>query len=154
MKKTLAIIVLLLAALGAGGFAFMQWKANAGSRAEIAQLTEKAAETSKKQEEAAAQAPAPVDAPVVETPEPAVADAAPEEQGPENMFKKDEGRWGSGGVAITGVTLRDANGEAGHVFHTGQPMSIELGIKADKPCDDFVFGIAMFNTEEIGRAHV
>ena len=24
---------------------------------------------------------------------------------------------------------------------------IELGIKADKPCDDFVFGIAMFNTE-------
>ncbi len=106
-----------------------------------------AKEDAKKQEEAAAQAPAPVDAPVVETPEPAVADAAPEEQGPENMFKKDEGRWGSGGVAITGVTLRDANGEAGHVFHTGQPMSIELGIKADKPCDDFVFGIAMFNTE-------
>jgi hypothetical protein len=63
------------------------------------------------------------------------------------MFKKDEGRWGSGGVVITGVTLRDAAGEAGHVFQSGQPMSIELAVKADKPCDDFVFGIAMFNSD-------
>ena len=55
------------------------------------------------------------------------------------MFKKDEGRWGSGGVVITGVTLRDAAGDAGHVFQSGQPMSIELAVKADKPCDDFVF---------------
>ncbi len=52
MKKTLAIIVLLLAAIGAGAFAFMQWKANSGAKAEINELTEKAAESEKKQEEA------------------------------------------------------------------------------------------------------
>mgnify|MGYP003337660812 CR=1 FL=1 len=40
-----------------------------------------------------------------------------------------------------------AAGEAGHVFQSGQPMSIELAVKADKPCDDFVFGIAMFNSD-------
>jgi len=90
------------------------------------------------------------------TPEPAApepAPAAPEgetveaESGPENMFKKDEGRWGSGGISITGVTLRDAAGEAGHVFHSGELVSIELGLKAERAFDDFVFGIAMFNTE-------
>jgi len=73
--------------------------------------------------------------------------ATAEETGPQNMFQANEGRWGSGGVAITGVTLRDKTGEAGHVFHTGEPMSIDLAVKADKPCDDFVFGIAMFNTD-------
>jgi carbonic anhydrase len=52
MKKTLAIIVLLLAALGAGGFAYLQWKANSGARAEIDQLTAKATDTATKQEEA------------------------------------------------------------------------------------------------------
>jgi ABC-type polysaccharide/polyol phosphate transport system ATPase subunit len=67
--------------------------------------------------------------------------------GPQNMFQADEGRWGSGGVAITGVTLRDAAGEAGHVFHSGDLMAIELGLKAERPCDDFVFGVAIFNTE-------
>ncbi|TAK15519.1 MAG: ABC transporter ATP-binding protein [Acidobacteria bacterium] len=78
--------------------------------------------------------------------------SVPEVQGqtpsePQNMFQANEGRWGSGGVTITGVTLRDQTGEAGHVFHSGEPMSIELAVKADKPCDDFVFGIAMFNTD-------
>ena len=92
----------------------------------------------KAQEEIASE-PAPVDAaPVVE---------AEVETGPENMFKKDEGRWGSGGIAITGVTLRDSAGEAGHVFHSGGLLAIEIGLKAERPCDDFVFGVAMFNTE-------
>ncbi|MEI6246362.1 MAG: Wzt carbohydrate-binding domain-containing protein, partial [Acidobacteriota bacterium] len=59
----------------------------------------------------------------------------------------DEGRWGSGGIAIAGVTLRDSAGEAGHVFHSGELLAIEIGLKAERPCDDFVFGVAMFNTE-------
>jgi carbonic anhydrase len=50
MKKTLAIVVLLLAALGAGGFAFMQWKAGTGAKAEISELTEKVTAAEKKQE--------------------------------------------------------------------------------------------------------
>ncbi|MBP8273680.1 MAG: ABC transporter ATP-binding protein [Acidobacteria bacterium] len=97
----------------------------------------------KAQEDAAATPPAPVEAPVVE----AAVEEVAEDTGPENMFKKDEGRWGSGGIAITGVTLRDASGEAGHVFHSGDLVSIELGLKADRAFDDFVFGIAMFNAE-------
>lgn len=52
MKKTIAIIVLLLAALGAGGFAFMQWKAGTGAKAEITELTEKVSAAEKKQEAA------------------------------------------------------------------------------------------------------
>jgi ABC-type polysaccharide/polyol phosphate transport system ATPase subunit len=97
-----------------------------------------AKEDAKVQEEAAASdaAPAP------ETPATAAKD-----QGPQNMFMADEGRWGSGGVTITGVTLRDKAGEAGHVFHSGDLLSIDIGLKADRPCDDFVFGVAMFNTE-------
>jgi ABC-type glutathione transport system ATPase component len=73
--------------------------------------------------------------------------AAEADTGPQNMFQANEGRWGSGGVAITGVTLRDKSGEAGHVFHTGEPMSVELALKAEKQCNDFVFGIAIFNTD-------
>ena len=50
-----------------------------------------AKEDAKAQEEVTAIEPAPVvEAPAVET----------EDQGPQNMFKADEGRWGSGGVAI------------------------------------------------------
>jgi len=91
------------------------------------------------QEDVAASEPAAIEAtPAVE---------AGAETGPENMFKKDEGRWGSGGVAITGVTLRAADGEAGHVFHSGDRVAIEIGLRADRPCDDFVFGVAMFNTD-------
>jgi ABC-type polysaccharide/polyol phosphate transport system ATPase subunit len=83
-----------------------------------------------------------------ETPPPDVAASGnAEETGPQNMFQANEGRWGSGGVAITGVTLRDKAGDAGHVFHTGEAMAVELSVKADRACDDFVFGVAMFNTE-------
>src|SRR6185436_17791956 len=84
-----------------------------------------------------------------EASEPAIAtnSAADEPTGPQNMFQANEGRWGSGGVAITSVTLKDMAGQAGHVFHSGEPMSIELAVKADKPCEDFVCGIAIFNTD-------
>ena len=72
---------------------------------------------------------------------------AAEQNGPQNMFQANEGRWGSGEVSISAVTLRDKTGEAGHVFHSGDPMSIALDVKAQKPCQDFVFGVAMFNTD-------
>jgi ABC-type polysaccharide/polyol phosphate transport system ATPase subunit len=97
-----------------------------------------AKEDAKVQEEAAAAEAAPAS----ET-----SAVAAEDQGPQNMFTADEGRWGSGGVAITGVTLRDAAGESGHVFHSGDVLTIDIGLKAERPCDDFVFGVAMFNTE-------
>jgi ABC-type polysaccharide/polyol phosphate transport system ATPase subunit len=77
----------------------------------------------------------------------ATAAATTEDAGPENMFQANEGRWGSGGVAITSVTFKGSEGESGHVFHSGDPMTIQLGLKAEKPVDDFVFGIAIFNTD-------
>lgn len=49
MKKTLAIVILLLAALGAGGFAYLQWKAGSGAKTEMTALTEKAAAAEQKQ---------------------------------------------------------------------------------------------------------
>src|SRR6188474_2431425 len=47
---------------------------------------------------------------------------AAELNGPQNMFQANEGRWGSGDISITSVTLRDKTSEAGHVFHTGEPL--------------------------------
>lgn len=109
-----------------------------------------AQEDAKTQEEVAVAEPVRVDGPVESgpvSPEPVGEADAMAEAEPKNMFKADEGRWGSGGVAITGVTLRSVSGEAGHVFHTGDEVAIEIGLKADRPHDDFVFGVAMFNTE-------
>jgi len=51
MKKTIAIVVLLLGALGASAFAFLQWKASAGAMAQLGELTDKVAASEKKQEE-------------------------------------------------------------------------------------------------------
>jgi ABC-type polysaccharide/polyol phosphate transport system ATPase subunit len=60
-----------------------------------------------------------------------------------------EGRWGSREVEITGVTLLNAAGEVAHLFETGEPLEIRLNLRAAAPVDDFVFGLAIFNTEGI-----
>jgi hypothetical protein len=65
------------------------------------------------------------------------------------MFQAVEGRWGSREVEITGVTLHDADGKISHVYHTGEPMTIRLAIRAKEPCADFVFGIGLFNAEGV-----
>src|SRR6266542_93181 len=39
---------------------------------------------------------------------------------PADMFRATEGRWGSREVEITDVTLAGADGEPGHVFHSGE----------------------------------
>jgi len=83
----------------------------------------------------------------LEPPPSPAASTLTDDAGPQNMFQADEGRWGSGGVAIMGVTLRDSSGEPGHVFHSGDQLAIEVGLRTDQPCKDFVFGVAMFNTE-------
>ena len=46
------------------------------------------------------------------------------------MTRKDEGRWGSREVEITGVTLKDGDGQAAHIFQSGEPMSIHLAVRA------------------------
>src|SRR5690606_9130347 len=41
-----------------------------------------------------------------------------------NMMQATEGRWGSGGVEITAVTLAGADGQPTQIFHTGEAGSL------------------------------
>ncbi len=66
-----------------------------------------------------------------------------------NMFQATEGRWGSREIEITDVVLRDGAGQPSHVFHSGEPLSIVLRLRAKQPTDDVVFGIGVFNAEGV-----
>ena len=65
------------------------------------------------------------------------------------MFRATEGRWGSREVEITDVTLLGPDGEAGHVFHSGEPLTIRVRLRAPAADDDFVFGVGMFNADGV-----
>jgi hypothetical protein len=65
------------------------------------------------------------------------------------MFRATEGRWGSREIEITDVQLLDAQGAAGHVFHTGEPMTVSIAMRAPIPMDDFVVGVGIFNAEGV-----
>ena len=67
----------------------------------------------------------------------------------DDMSRKDEGRWGSREIEITGVTLKDAAGQASHIFQSGDPMSIHLSVRAHEPNRDFVFGIGVYSAEGV-----
>jgi ABC-type polysaccharide/polyol phosphate transport system ATPase subunit len=69
--------------------------------------------------------------------------------GPADMFRATEGRWGSREVEITEVTLASGDGEAGHVFHSGERMDVRIRLRAPLAVDDFVVGIGIFNAEGI-----
>ena len=66
-----------------------------------------------------------------------------------DMTQATEGRWGSGGVEITGVALSGADGQATHIFHTGEQVTVRLSITAAHPVNDFVFGVGIFNAEGV-----
>ncbi len=68
---------------------------------------------------------------------------------PSNMFQATEGRWGSREIEITSVSLMDGKGDQTFVFHSGEPMSIRIMVRAHQPADDFVFGIGLFNADGI-----
>jgi ABC-type polysaccharide/polyol phosphate transport system ATPase subunit len=68
---------------------------------------------------------------------------------PADMFRATEGRWGSREVEITGVSFVGRDGEAGHVFHTGDPVEVRIRMRAPLPIDDFVVGIGIFNAEGV-----
>jgi ABC-type polysaccharide/polyol phosphate transport system ATPase subunit len=67
----------------------------------------------------------------------------------DDMTRRDEGRWGSREIEITGVTLKDAQGQRSHIFQSGEAMSIHLGVRAHEPTNDFVFGIGVYNAEGV-----
>jgi hypothetical protein len=66
-----------------------------------------------------------------------------------SMFKATEGRWGSREVELTGVAITGSDGEAAHVFHTGDALTVRLGYRAHQPTRDFVFGIGIFNADGV-----
>ena len=70
-------------------------------------------------------------------------------EAPADMFQAEAGRWGSGDVEITHVDLLGPDGEPGHVFHSGEAMTIRLRLSASAPVRDFVFGVGLFNAEGV-----
>jgi hypothetical protein len=66
-----------------------------------------------------------------------------------NMFEATEGRWGSREIEIVDVSFVGADGQAAHVFHSGEPMAIKVRVRARQPAEDFVFGIGLFNAEGV-----
>ncbi|MGE0361074.1 MAG: ABC transporter ATP-binding protein [Vicinamibacterales bacterium] len=68
-------------------------------------------------------------------------------EAPRDMFKSTEGRWGSREVEITSVALTAASGDAAHVFHSGDPLTVHVGFRAHEPIRDFVFGLGIFNAD-------
>jgi ABC-type polysaccharide/polyol phosphate transport system ATPase subunit len=82
-------------------------------------------------------------------PEQPVPPASESSDEPRDMFKAIEGRWGSRLVEIVDVGFLDGNGRQAFVFHSGQPMSIRLTVRAHQPSDDFVFGVGLFNADGV-----
>ena len=64
-----------------------------------------------------------------------------------DMMKASEGRWGSRLVEITDVVLLDRSEQAAHVFHSGDPLTVRLTVRAQQPVEDCVFGVALFSAE-------
>jgi hypothetical protein len=69
--------------------------------------------------------------------------------GPADMFRATEGRWGSREIEITSVDLIGPDGTAGHVFHSGDPLTVKVRMRAPLEMDDFVIGIGLFNAEGV-----
>src|SRR5436309_1495539 len=52
---------------------------------------------------------------------------------PADMFQAAEGRWGSREVEITSVTLTGEDGQAGHVFQSGERLEVRIALHAAQP---------------------
>lgn len=75
--------------------------------------------------------------------------AAEESQGPKDGFKSDEGRWGTREIEIANVTITGPQGDAGHVFQSGDAIQIRLDVIAKEKITDFVFGLGLFNADNV-----
>ena len=70
-------------------------------------------------------------------------------EAPADMFRATEGRWGSREIEITSVDLLGPDGTAGHVFQSGDPLTVRVQLRAPVVMDDFVVGIGLFNAEGV-----
>jgi ABC-type polysaccharide/polyol phosphate transport system ATPase subunit len=81
-------------------------------------------------------------------------DAGPAARGPADagdaatdMSRASEGRWGSGEVVISDVSLLSDQGRPTHIFHTGEPLTLRFRTQAKRSISDFVFGVGIYNAE-------
>jgi ABC-type polysaccharide/polyol phosphate transport system ATPase subunit len=70
-------------------------------------------------------------------------------EGPADMFRATEGRWGSREVEIIDVQLIGLDGQAGHIFHSGDPVAVKMRIAAPRAVSDFVFGFGLFSADGV-----
>ncbi len=70
-------------------------------------------------------------------------------EGPPDMFRATEGRWGSREIEITRVRLSGPDGESGHVFESGEPLTVRIALRSPILMTDFVVGIGIFNAEGV-----
>src|SRR5438874_2415579 len=68
---------------------------------------------------------------------------------PRDMFKADEGRWGSREAEITNVEMIGVSGQPAHLFQSGERVEIRLHVRANQRVSDFAFGVGIFNAEGI-----
>ena len=71
------------------------------------------------------------------------------ESGPKDGFKSEEGRWGTREVEITNVTISGPNGDAGHVFQSGESIQVRMDVTSKAKITDFVFGLGLFNADNV-----
>ena len=75
--------------------------------------------------------------------------ALEQSQGPKDGFKSDEGRWGTREIEITNVTISGPEGEAGHVFQSGDSIQVRMDVTSREKVSDFVFGLGLFNADNV-----
>jgi len=64
-------------------------------------------------------------------------------------FKATEGRWGTREIEITQVSISGPDGESGHVFQSGDDITVHMTMTAKEPMTDFVFGLGLFNADGV-----
>jgi ABC-type polysaccharide/polyol phosphate transport system ATPase subunit len=72
-----------------------------------------------------------------------------ESNAPKDGFKSEEGRWGTREVEITNVTISGPNGDAGHVFQSGESIQVRMEVTSKQKVTDFVFGLGLFNADNV-----
>jgi ABC-type polysaccharide/polyol phosphate transport system ATPase subunit len=78
-----------------------------------------------------------------------VSDPAETSAAPTDMFRATEGRWGSREIEIVDVQLLGPDGEPGHVFQSGDTVSVSMRVRAHRATDDFVFGFGLFTADGV-----
>jgi ABC-type polysaccharide/polyol phosphate transport system ATPase subunit len=68
---------------------------------------------------------------------------------PKDGFKSEEGRWGTREIEIANVAITGPDGEAGHVFQSGDSIQVRMDVKAKETISDFVFGLGLFNADGV-----